>query len=132
MLPLFDVAELRQYHLLPAVAGDLLCRTGEHDRAREHFLQAASLTSNTPGTHNHATPRGRSAPPNTRASALDSRLTHLADESVSWWPGINGVVERRPQMLCGVRPPWAPARAPLRKGTAVFRQAQLLRRQPNT
>jgi hypothetical protein len=28
VLPLFDVAELRQYHLLPAVAGDLLCRTG--------------------------------------------------------------------------------------------------------
>ena len=47
VLPLFDVAELRHYHLLPAVAGDLLCRTGEHDRAREHFLQAASLTNNT-------------------------------------------------------------------------------------
>ena len=47
VLPLFDVAELRQYHLLPAVAGDLLCRTGEHGRARKHFLQAASLTSNT-------------------------------------------------------------------------------------
>jgi RNA polymerase sigma-70 factor (ECF subfamily) len=47
VLPLFDVAELRRYHLLPAVAGDLLCRTGEHDRARNHFLQAASLTNNT-------------------------------------------------------------------------------------
>ena len=47
VLPLFDVAELRQYHLLPAVAGDLLCRTGEHGRARKHFLHAASLTSNT-------------------------------------------------------------------------------------
>ena len=47
VLPLFDVAELRQYHLLPAVAGDLLCRTGEHGRARKHFLKAASLTSNT-------------------------------------------------------------------------------------
>jgi RNA polymerase sigma-70 factor (ECF subfamily) len=46
VLPLFDVAELRQYHLLPAVAGDLLCHTGEHGRARKHFLQAASLTSN--------------------------------------------------------------------------------------
>ncbi|HJQ86836.1 MAG TPA: RNA polymerase sigma factor [Propionibacteriaceae bacterium] len=46
VLPLFDVAELRRYHLLPAVAGDLLCRTGEHGRARKHFLQAASLTSN--------------------------------------------------------------------------------------
>jgi RNA polymerase sigma-70 factor, ECF subfamily len=47
VLPLFNVAEMRRYHLLPAVAGDLLCRTGEHGRAREHFLQAASLTSNT-------------------------------------------------------------------------------------
>ncbi|HET8914286.1 MAG TPA: RNA polymerase subunit sigma-24, partial [Propionibacteriaceae bacterium] len=47
VLPLFDVAELRQYHLLPAVAGDLLCRIGEHDRARKHFLHAASLTNNT-------------------------------------------------------------------------------------
>jgi RNA polymerase sigma-70 factor (ECF subfamily) len=47
VLPLFDVAELRRYHLLPAVAGDLLCRTGEHGRARKHFLHAASLTSNT-------------------------------------------------------------------------------------
>jgi RNA polymerase sigma-70 factor, ECF subfamily len=47
VLPLFEVAELRQYHLLPAVAGDLLCRIGEHGRARKHFLQAASLTSNT-------------------------------------------------------------------------------------
>jgi predicted RNA polymerase sigma factor len=47
VLPLFDVAELRQYHLLPAVAGDLLCRTGEHGRARKHFLQAASLTNST-------------------------------------------------------------------------------------
>jgi RNA polymerase sigma-70 factor (ECF subfamily) len=47
VLPLFDVAELRQYHLLPAVAGDLLCRTGKHDHARKHFLQAASLTNNT-------------------------------------------------------------------------------------
>jgi RNA polymerase sigma-70 factor (ECF subfamily) len=47
VLPLFDVAELRQYHLLPAVAGDLLCRIGEHGRARKQFLKAASLTSNT-------------------------------------------------------------------------------------
>ena len=47
VLPLLEAAELRQYHLLPAVAGDLLCRTGEHGRARKHFLQAASLTSNT-------------------------------------------------------------------------------------
>jgi RNA polymerase sigma-70 factor, ECF subfamily len=47
VLPLFDVAELRRYHLLPAVAGDLLCRTGEHGRARRQFLNAASLTRNT-------------------------------------------------------------------------------------
>jgi RNA polymerase sigma-70 factor (ECF subfamily) len=47
VLPLFDVAELRRYHLLPAVAGDLLCRIGEHDRARKQFLTAASLTNNT-------------------------------------------------------------------------------------
>jgi RNA polymerase sigma factor (sigma-70 family) len=46
VLPLFDVAELRRYHLLPAVAGDLLCRIGEHGGARKQFLRAASLTSN--------------------------------------------------------------------------------------
>jgi RNA polymerase sigma-70 factor (ECF subfamily) len=46
VLPLFDVRELRSYHLLPAVAGDLFCRTGQHARAREHFLRAASLTGN--------------------------------------------------------------------------------------
>ena len=46
VLPLFDVRELRSYHLLPAVAGDLLCRTGEHAQAREQFLRAASLTGN--------------------------------------------------------------------------------------
>ena len=31
-----------------------------------------------------------------------------------WWPGVHGVIERGPQMLCGVGPPWAPASAPLR------------------
>lgn len=46
VLPLFDVRELRSYHLLPAVAGDLFCRTCEHARAREQFLRAASLTGN--------------------------------------------------------------------------------------
>ena len=35
-------------------------------------------------------------------------------------------------MLGGVGPPWAPARAPLRKGTGVFRQPQLLGSEPNT
>ena len=37
---------MRDYHLLPAVAGDLLCRGGEHDQAREHFLRAAAMTRN--------------------------------------------------------------------------------------
>ena len=46
LLPLFDVPELRSYHLLPAVAGDLFCRTGQHARAREQFLRSASLTGN--------------------------------------------------------------------------------------
>ncbi len=46
VLPLFDVAGMRDYHLLPAVAGDLLCRSGAHERAREHFLRAAAMTRN--------------------------------------------------------------------------------------
>jgi RNA polymerase sigma-70 factor (ECF subfamily) len=46
VLPLFDVPGMRDYHLLPAVAGDLLCHTGEHDQAREHFLRAAAMTQN--------------------------------------------------------------------------------------
>jgi RNA polymerase sigma factor (sigma-70 family) len=46
VLPLFDVPGMRDYHLLPAVAGDLLCRSGEHDQAREHFLRAAGMTQN--------------------------------------------------------------------------------------
>ena len=28
------------------VAGDLLCRSGEHEQAREHFLRAAAMTQN--------------------------------------------------------------------------------------
>ena len=35
VLPLFDVPGMRDYHLLYAVAGDLLCRTGAHEQARE-------------------------------------------------------------------------------------------------
>lgn len=46
VLPLFDVPAMRGYHLLPAVAGDLWCRSGDHDRAREHFLRAAAMTAN--------------------------------------------------------------------------------------
>jgi len=44
--PLFDVPSMRAYHLLPAVAGDLFCRSGDHDRARQQFLRAAALTKN--------------------------------------------------------------------------------------
>jgi RNA polymerase sigma factor (sigma-70 family) len=44
--PLFELASMRRYHLLPAVAGDLLCRTGRHEAARQQFLQAAALTKN--------------------------------------------------------------------------------------
>jgi RNA polymerase sigma-70 factor, ECF subfamily len=46
VLPLFDVPAMRDYHLLPAVAGDLLCGAGDHERARKHFLRAAALTQN--------------------------------------------------------------------------------------
>ena len=46
VLPLFDVPDMRTYHLLYAVAGDLLCRNGAHERARDHFLHAAALTRN--------------------------------------------------------------------------------------
>jgi RNA polymerase sigma-70 factor, ECF subfamily len=46
VLPLFDSQSMRDYYLLSAVAGDLLCRSGAHDRAREHFLRAAAKTRN--------------------------------------------------------------------------------------
>ena len=46
VLPLFDVPSMREYHLLYAVAGDLLCRSGAHEQAREHFLRAATMTRN--------------------------------------------------------------------------------------
>ena len=44
--PLFDVPGMRDYHLLWAVAGDLLCRSGDHEKAREHFLRSAAMTRN--------------------------------------------------------------------------------------
>ena len=44
--PLFDLPSLRGYHLLPAVAGDLLCRVGDHAEARQQFLHSAALTRN--------------------------------------------------------------------------------------
>ncbi len=46
VLPLFDRPAMRGYHLLEAVTGDLRCRSGEHERAREHFLRAAAMTAN--------------------------------------------------------------------------------------
>jgi RNA polymerase sigma-70 factor, ECF subfamily len=46
VLPLFDVHGMADYHLLSAVAGDLLCRSGDHAQAREHFLRAALMTRN--------------------------------------------------------------------------------------
>jgi predicted RNA polymerase sigma factor len=46
-LMLSSTQSLTRRFLLPAVAGELLCRTGEHGRARKDFLKAASLTSNT-------------------------------------------------------------------------------------
>jgi RNA polymerase sigma factor (sigma-70 family) len=40
--------ELRRYHLLPSVRGDLLAKLGRHDEARAEFERAAALTRNTP------------------------------------------------------------------------------------
>jgi predicted RNA polymerase sigma factor len=37
---------LRDYHLLPAVRGDLLAKLGRHDEARAEFERAAGLTQN--------------------------------------------------------------------------------------
>jgi len=44
---LTEAAELRNYHLLPTVRGDLLERLGRHDEARAAFETAAGLTANT-------------------------------------------------------------------------------------
>jgi RNA polymerase sigma-70 factor (ECF subfamily) len=41
-----DEPALREYHLLPAVRGDLLARLGRHDEARAEFARAAALTPN--------------------------------------------------------------------------------------
>lgn len=46
--PLRALPSMQRYHLLPAVAGDLLCRSGDHASARVEFLRAASLTRSTP------------------------------------------------------------------------------------
>jgi RNA polymerase sigma-70 factor, ECF subfamily len=56
--PLLDLAAMRDYRLLPAVAGDLNCAAGHHEEARRHFLRAAALTAN---THERATMQRRAA-----------------------------------------------------------------------
>jgi RNA polymerase sigma-70 factor (ECF subfamily) len=56
--PLIDLPSMRAYHLLPAVAGDLHCRAGDHEQARQHFLRAAELTSN---AQERATMQGRAS-----------------------------------------------------------------------
>ena len=45
--PLLDHPALRDYHLLPAVVGDLHCAAGDHAEARDLFLRAAALAANT-------------------------------------------------------------------------------------
>jgi RNA polymerase sigma factor (sigma-70 family) len=44
--PLTATPELRDYHLLPSVRGDLLARLGRHEEARTEFERAASLARN--------------------------------------------------------------------------------------
>jgi predicted RNA polymerase sigma factor len=44
--PLSREPALRDYHLLPAVRGDLLQRLGREAEARAQFARAASLTQN--------------------------------------------------------------------------------------
>ena len=43
---LADEPQLKSYHLLPSVRGDLLAKLGRHDEARREFARAATLTSN--------------------------------------------------------------------------------------
>src|SRR5690606_1968455 len=43
---LADAPALRNYHLLPAVRGDLLQKLGRHDEARAEFERAAAMTRN--------------------------------------------------------------------------------------
>jgi RNA polymerase sigma factor (sigma-70 family) len=43
---LLDGRALENYHLLPAVRGDLLAKLGRHEEAAEEFRRAASLTRN--------------------------------------------------------------------------------------
>ena len=44
---LTDAPELKSYHLLPAVRGDLLEKLNRFDEAQQEFVRAASLTRNT-------------------------------------------------------------------------------------
>lgn len=44
--PLSEVPQLRNYHLLPSVRGDLLSKLGRHDEARTEFARAAEMTRN--------------------------------------------------------------------------------------
>jgi RNA polymerase sigma factor (sigma-70 family) len=46
--PLAREPKLRDYHLLPAVRGDLLEKLGRYDEARAEFERAAGLTRNAP------------------------------------------------------------------------------------
>jgi len=46
LAPLADVPQLRNYHLLPAVRGDLLEKLGRFDEARADFARAADLAQN--------------------------------------------------------------------------------------
>lgn len=43
---LADSGRLDEYHLLPAVRGDLLQKMGRYDEAKAEFERAASLTGN--------------------------------------------------------------------------------------
>jgi RNA polymerase sigma factor (sigma-70 family) len=44
---LVEEPQLKTYHLLPSVRGDLLAKLGRHDEARREFARAASLATNT-------------------------------------------------------------------------------------
>ncbi|MBL8895961.1 MAG: RNA polymerase sigma factor [Rhizobiales bacterium] len=43
---LSEEPQLKSYHLLPSVRGDLLAKLGRHDEARNEFTRAASLATN--------------------------------------------------------------------------------------
>jgi predicted RNA polymerase sigma factor len=43
---LADEPALREYHLVPAVRGDLLLKLGRHAEARAEFERAARMTTN--------------------------------------------------------------------------------------